>query len=56
LMLAFPIGVPWKSAGRNAELQFWTPPCPRVGQMVMKPGRFWFSVPRSAADFGFAYV
>ena len=32
-------------AGRKALDQFWTPPCPNVGQIVMNPGRLRFSVP-----------
>src|SRR4051812_4821631 len=40
-----PMGVPWYTAGRNAELQLFTPPWVRLGQTVMKPGRSWFSVP-----------
>ena len=31
---------------RNADDQLFTPPWPRAGQMVIKPGRFRFSVPR----------
>ena len=39
--------VPWKIPGRNADCQFCDsaigkPP----GHITMKPGRFWFSVPR----------
>src|SRR4051794_22444909 len=45
-ILALPMGVPWKAAGRNAELQLFTPPCVSVGQTVMNPGSDWFSVPR----------
>jgi hypothetical protein len=44
-VLAFPRGVPWYEAGRKAEPQLFTPPWASVGQMVMKPGRFRFSLP-----------
>ena len=38
--------VPWCAAGRNAA-PYWRPPSiSGPGPMAMKPGRFWFSVPR----------
>ncbi|GIS59419.1 MAG: hypothetical protein CM1200mP2_16440 [Planctomycetaceae bacterium] len=43
--LASPIAVPLCTAGKNDELQLFTPPNASVGQIVTKAGRFSFSVP-----------
>src|SRR5690606_25655203 len=43
---ALPSGTPWYAPGRKAEDQLLTPPWPSVGQIVTKPGRSGFSLPR----------
>ena len=38
--------VPWYAAGRNAAPYCRAPSISGPGPIAMKPGRFWFSVPR----------